>query len=152
MSDSDDDFEEFVIDAQRRLRRALVGVVGLQHLDDAVGEAMAYLAEHRERLAGMENPVGYLFRVAQTRVHPAKRPQLPAVPPASIPDVEPALVPALMALPITQRTAVWLAHGCSWPHSDIAEVLGSTPSTVATHISRGLSRLRTDLGVTNAQD
>lgn len=145
----DADFDEFVIDVEQRLRRALVGAVGIGQLDDAVGEALAYLAEHRERLLFMKNPVGYLYRVAQTRVKPPKSPELPAVRATAIPDVEPGLAPALMALPESQRTAVWLAHGCDWPHADIAEVLEVTTSTVATHISRGLTRLRTELGVTD---
>ena len=92
----------------------------------------------------------YLFRVAQTRNRPSKQPTLPTVDPTSIPDVEPGLAPALMALPATQRTAVWLAHGCDWPHTEIADVLEVTPSTVATHIRRGLARLRTELGVSHA--
>ena len=67
-----------------------------------------------------------------------------------IPDVEPRLIGALQELPDTQRIAVWLAHGCGWPHAEIADVLEGSPSTVATHVSRGLQRLRTELGVTDA--
>jgi len=144
-----DDFEEFVIDVERRLRRALVGAVGVNQVDDAVAEALAYLAEHRDRVLFMENPVGYLYRVAQTRTKPAKTPALPVVHPASIPDVEPGLAPALMALPEAQRTAVWLAHGCGWRSTDIADALEISASTVATHISRGLASLRAELGVRN---
>lgn len=123
MTDRDDSFDAFVVDVDRRLRRALVAVVGVDALDDAVGEALAYLAEYRDRVLFMENPVGYLYRVAQTRVKPPKRPQLPFVEQAAIPDVEPRLAPALMRLPESQRTAVWLAHGCRWRHTEIAEVL-----------------------------
>lgn len=145
---TDDDFDVFVVEAEKQLRRGLVATVGVQRLDDAVGEAMAYLAEHRDRVLAMDSPVGYLFRVAQTRVRPPKQPLLPQVAFANIPDVEPALIPALMALSDIQRTAVWLAHACAWPHAEIAEVLEISPSTVATHISRGLTRLRQNLGVT----
>lgn len=146
---ADEEFDDFVVEAQRRLRRGLVAAVGTERVDDAVAEALAYLVEHRDRVMFMENPIGYLFRVGQTRAHPRKRPTLPRVEPATIPDVEPLLAPALMALPDTQRTAVWLAHACSWSHAEIAEVLKVSPSTVATHISRGLARLRQELG---AQD
>ena len=52
-----------------------------------------------------------------------------------------------MALPETQRIAVWLAHGCGWPHGEIAEVLEVSASTVSTHVNRGLERLRAELGV-----
>lgn len=143
----DSGFDEFVADARRRLRRGLVGAVGVERVDDAVGEALAYLVEHRERVLFMENPVGYLFRVAQTRIQPPKEPRLPAVMVTSIPEVEPGLAPALMALPLSQRTAVWLAHGCGWRNTDIAEALEVSASTVATHVSRGLERLRIELGV-----
>jgi len=150
MTDGDGEFDDFVVDVERRLRRALVGAVGVNQLDDAVAEALAYLAEHRARVVFMENPVGYLYRVAQTKMKAPRKPELPVVAPASIPDVEPGLAPALMALPESQRTAVWLAHGCGWRNTEIAEVLDISDSTVATHIRRGLARLRTELGVQDA--
>lgn len=143
----DDDFDRFVLDAEQRLRRALVGSVGVALLDDAIGEALSYLAEHRERVLAMENPVGYLFRVGQTRVEKPRRPALPAVEPARLPEIEPGLAPALMSLPDSQRTCVWLAHACGWSHSEIADALGIAPSTVATHVGRGLAHLRRALGV-----
>ncbi len=96
----------------------------------------------------MSNPVGYLFRVAQSKRRPRKRPPLFRREPQRLPDVEPGLPDALRALPEAQRIAVWLAHGCDWTHAEIAEVLGVGTSTVATHVSRGLTRLRTELGVT----
>jgi RNA polymerase sigma-70 factor (ECF subfamily) len=112
-----------------------------------VGEALAYAWEHWDAVQAMDNPVGYLFRVGQSRIRQRKRPQLFAAEPSRIPEFEPRLVEALMDLPTSQRTAVWLAHGCGWSHPDIATVLGISPSTVATHVSRGLTKLRTALGV-----
>ncbi|MCP4959139.1 MAG: sigma-70 family RNA polymerase sigma factor [Actinomycetia bacterium] len=50
-------------------------------------------------------------------------------------------------MPAKQRTAVWLAHGCGWSHPEIAVVLDVSASTVSTHVNRGLSRLRAELGV-----
>jgi RNA polymerase sigma factor (sigma-70 family) len=67
--------------------------------------------------------------------------------PQLMPDIEPGLPDALRKLPETQRTAVWLGHGCDWTHAEIADVLGVSPSTVATHVSRALARLRAELGV-----
>jgi DNA-directed RNA polymerase specialized sigma24 family protein len=143
----EDDIDRFVRDAEPRLRRALIGTVGTDRVDDAVAEALAYTAEHWSELRHMDNPVGYLFRVAQSKSRPRKRPVLFRHEPHFLPDVEPGLPDALRSLPETQRTAVWLDHGCGWTHAEIAEVLGVATSTVATHVSRALARLRTELGV-----
>lgn len=147
LDDGGTDFEEFVVNAEPRLRRALLGTVGLGRMPDAVAEALAYAWEHWEEVSAMVNPVGYLFRVGQSRTRVRSRPLLPPVDGARIPEVEPALASALMRLPRTQRTAVWLAYGCGWPHSEIAEVLGTATSTVSTHVSRALDRLRAEIGV-----
>ena len=142
-----DDIDGFVRDAEPRLRRALIGAVGTDRVDDAVGEALAYTAEHWNDVRTMVNPVGYLFRVAQSKSRPRKQPPLFRHEPARLPDVEPGLPEALRNLPDSQRTAVWLAHGCGWAHAEIADVLGVGASTVATHVSRAMARLRADLGV-----
>ncbi len=147
---ADDDFEVFVRQAEPRLRRALLGAVGVDRVDDAVSEALAYAYEHWIDIAQMASPVGYLFRVGQSRSRPRKRVRLFREQSVSVPDVEPGLTDALLALPETQRTAIWLAHGCAWTHSEIAAVMGIGSSTVATHVSRGLDRLRTELGVVDA--
>jgi RNA polymerase sigma-70 factor (ECF subfamily) len=143
----DDDIDAFVRHAEPRLRRALIGTVGTDRVDDAVAEALAYIAEHWDELRQMDNPVGYLFRVAQSKSRPRKRPVLFRREPQVIPQFEPGLPDALRELPDAQRIAVWLAHGCDWTHGEIAEVLGVGTSTVATHVSRALTRLRTELGV-----
>lgn len=140
-------FEEFVVAIEPRLRRALLGSVGVDRVEDAVAEALAYGFEHWEKIGEMSNAAGYLFRVGQSRVRERRRPRLFRHVPVVLPDVEPGLVEALCVLPDAQRTAVWLAHGCGWSHAEIAEALGVSTSTVATHVSRALSRLRAELGV-----
>lgn len=144
---SDAEFEAFVRDARVRLRRALIGAVGLDRVEDAVAEALAWAVEHRRELAGMGNPVGYLFRVGQSRVRVRKQPRLVAAGVTHLPDVEPGLPAALASLPEAQRVSVWLAHGCGWSHADIGEALGISSSTVATHVARAMTRLRAELGV-----
>jgi len=94
----------------------------------------------------MDNPAGYLYRVALTRSTPRKQPKLPPVDPARLPLVEPALVPALLRLPERQRAAVWLVHACDWTYAEVAEALGVGTSTVGTHVARGLEALRDALG------
>lgn len=147
-----DEFEEFVAIAEPRLRRAYLGTVGFDRMPDAVAEALAYSWEYWARVSTMDNPIGYLFRVGQSRTRPHRQPRLPLLEAGRLPDIEPALAGALMQLPVTQRTAVWLAHGCGWTHAEIAEVLDVSTSTVSTHVNRALARLKAEIGAdTNAR-
>ena len=66
----------------------------------------------------------------------------PAVPAAELPWIEPGLPAALARLPEAQRVAVLLVHGHDWSHGAVAALLDVAPSTVATHVHRGLRRLR----------
>src|SRR6056297_659253 len=143
-----EDFEVFVRDAEPRLRRALIGAGGVDRAADAVGEALADAFAHWSDVRTMDNPVGFLYRVGQSKSRPRKRLRLLRADPVRLPDVEPGLADALAALPLSQRAAVWLAHGCDWSHAEIAESLQVSTSTVATHVARGLARLRSELGVT----
>ena len=141
-----DDFEGFAIEAAPRLRRALLGSVGVDAVEDAVAEALAYGFEHWARVREMDNPVGYLYRVGRSRSRSRRRAvRLFREPSVVIPEVEDGLVESLLRLPEPQRVAVWLVHGCGWSHRETADVLDVSPSTVATHIARGLQRLRRDL-------
>ncbi len=141
-------FEDLLEGARPLLWRAFVGARGVDGADEATAEALAYGWEHRERVFAMANPVGYLYRVGSTRSTPLKVP--PALPgPASVglPEIEPALIPALLALPEKQRAAVWLVHGCQWSYAEVAEALEIGTSTVGTHVSRALLSLRAELEV-----
>ena len=140
------EFDEFVLDARPRLVRALVPCVGPSDAADAAAEALAYAFEHWATLREMENPVGYLYRVGRSRVRSRKVPALPTPTSVGVPDVEPALIPALQALPDSQRTAVWLVHACQWRYSEVAEAMGTSTSMVGNHVSRGLDSLRKRLG------
>lgn len=150
--DDDEEFEAFVVMAEPRLRRAYLGTVGVDRMPDAVAEALGYGWEHWNRVSVMDNPVGYLFRVGQSRTRSRRQPRLPLFEASRLPDVEPGLAAALMNLPVTQRTAVWLAHGCDWSHSEIAAVLDVSVSTVSTHVNRALAHLKAEIGAdTNAR-
>ena len=134
--------EDLLVAARPRLVRALLAVRGVAGAEDAASEAIAWGWEHGDRIIDIENPVGYLYRVALTRSEARKTPILPRVPPALMPEVEPGLVPALMALPERQRAAVWLVHACEWSYSEVAEALEIGTSTVGTHVTRALAALR----------
>jgi DNA-directed RNA polymerase specialized sigma24 family protein len=46
-----------------------------------------------------------------------------------------------------QRIAVVLVHAYGWDRKETADLLGTSPSTLSTHLDRGLRKLRTALGV-----
>lgn len=138
----DDEFEQFFRDVEPRLRRAFVGTHGADGAGDAAGEALAWAWDNWSEVRSMDNPAGYLFRVGQSRTRPRRVPHLPPPQALELPEVEPRLVPALLALPPGQRTAVWLVHGCGWRYSEAAEAMDISASAVGTHVSRALERLR----------
>lgn len=145
----DDDFERFFREVEPRLRRAFVGSHGIDGAGDAVAEALAWAWESWERVQTMDNPAGYLYRVGQSKTRPRRSPNLPTPETLRVPDVEPQLVPALLSLSPSQRTAVWLVHGCEWRYAEVAEAMGVSASAVGTHVSRGLERLRAAFEVTD---
>lgn len=146
-SRTEDEFEQFVIEMRPRLVRAFVGYCGVDRAADAASEALAYALENWKRVRTMENPGGYLYRVGQSRSRPRKQGYLPEPGVLGVPEVEPGLVPALMGLPETQRTAVWLVHACGWTYREAAEALDTSESMIGNHVSRGLGTLRRELGV-----
>jgi DNA-directed RNA polymerase specialized sigma24 family protein len=140
-------FEAFVAATRGRLTRALVPIRGLDGAADAAAEAFAYAWEHWSEVRDMANPAGYLYRVAQSRSRGRRQPRLPAPIDVGLPVVEPGLVPALLELPLTQRTAVWLVHACGWSYAEAATAMDVSTTAVGTHLSRGMSSLRRQLGV-----
>lgn len=144
-----DEFREFVAEVEPRLRQALLPVCGSSRTHDAVQEALIYGWEHWERVRGMDNPAGYLFRVARSRVRWARHRRVKFAPAEMqrLPDVEPALPSALARLTERQRVAVFLIVGCEWTYEETGELMDVSVSTVRNHLRRGLDRLRTMLAV-----
>ena len=143
----DDWFSLFVTRDVPRLRQTLVARYGHEVGADALAEAIAWAWERRDELRVMGNPVGYLFRVAQSKARARKQGFLPWSSRDTTPDVEPALVGALGGLSTAQSRAVWLVHACGWTYAETAEALHMSPSTVGSHVSRALGHLREQLGV-----
>ena len=119
---------------------------------EATAEALGYAWEHWKRIAGMDNPVGYLFRVGQSRTRPRKRvsPRLlwdPVGADTREQLFEPGLPRALAALSESQRIAVVLVHGYGWTFREVADVIDVSVSTVQTHVERALVKLRATLEV-----
>jgi RNA polymerase sigma factor (sigma-70 family) len=139
-------FEAFFRESEPKLRRALVAAYGPELGRDAAAEAFTYAWEHWERLSGMANLPGYLFRIGQTRGIRRKRQPL-LHDRSSWPDYqfEPALPTALAALSARQRLAVVLVHGYGYTLQEVAELTGLRKGSVQTHAARGLARLRAAL-------
>jgi len=142
-------FVEFARLAEPALRCALVAGHGAERGREAANDALVYGWRHWDRVQGMANPVGFLYRVGQ---HAARRRRLaPAadpVPPSTGPPwVEPGLSAALAQLSRRQREVVVLVDAFEWTQQEVAQLLGTRPSSVQTHLERGLARLRTSLGV-----
>jgi len=143
------EFEAFMQEGEPRLRRALVAAYGFEDGRDATADALAYAWEHWERVQGMPNAMGYLFRVAQSSRRRRRAPVLYDV--SGWPDhlFEPGLPSALAALSRRQRTVVVLVHGFGYTLREVAELTGMRRTTVQNHSDRGLARLRHKLGVTH---
>ncbi len=145
-------FETFVHTAAPRLQRAFVAAYGSERGHEAAAEALGYAWEHWKRIATMDNPLGYLFRVGQSRTRPRKRLPLARMwaPVDSSGDtamVEPGLQDAMAELSESQRIAVVLVHGYAWTLREVAELIDVSVSTVQTHVDRALAKLRAALEV-----
>jgi RNA polymerase sigma-70 factor (ECF subfamily) len=145
------EFDAFARDLEPKLWRALVPVVGPTSASDGAAEALLYAWLHWDRVRNVNNPAGYLYRVARrlaTKVDGRRRPiELPSPMAGELPGFEPGLVPALQALTEMQRTVVWLVEGCGWTLVQTADVLDVSVSTVRNHQTRGMKRLRVALKV-----
>lgn len=149
-------FESFYASCWPQVYRPLAATLGDRDLArEATDEAMVRAFAHWSRVRAMENPEGWVYRVAyrwaidrlrrrsvERRVTALFRPESPT----GDPMVEPKLSPALAALPVEQRAVVILACVFEWPQAEIAEVLGVRPGTVKSRLHRGLQRLREELG------
>jgi DNA-directed RNA polymerase specialized sigma24 family protein len=142
------DFESFFHAVEPQLRRAHFAVFGLERGPEATAEAFARAWETWPRARNLDSPVGYLFRVGQSKTR--RRRFRPVFSPAAADDpvVEPRLDAALARLSESQRAAVVLVHGFGWTLREVAELRRIKVTSVQTHLERGLRRLRAALEVT----
>jgi RNA polymerase sigma-70 factor (ECF subfamily) len=145
----EEEFTSFMRETQPRVLVALTAAFGPDAAGDATAEAFAYAWRNWDRVAGMENPAGYVYRVGRSRIKAPRRAVVCPPPPSNpAPLVEPKLIPALRSLSPQQRTVVVLAEGYGYSQREIADLLGVHPSSVRRHLERALKRLRSRLGVT----
>jgi RNA polymerase sigma factor (sigma-70 family) len=145
--DPSGDFERFFSQAEPRLRRALVAAYGVERGREATADALAFAWEHWDRLSEVQNPTGYLYRVAQSRARQRRHRNTFEIPEDRGYDYEPKLMAALQSLSERQRLSVVLVHGMGWTLREVAELTGTKPTTVQNHLNRGLRHLRLALGV-----
>jgi len=141
-------FTAFFQVAEPRLRFALIAAFGHERGREATSEAMAYAWEHWDRIEGMENPAGYLYRVGRSRGRVRwRRPRFNPEPARGFPEMEPGLPKALRSLSENQRITVFLIHAMGWTRRETADLLGISINSVGSHLDRALAKLRTLLGV-----
>ena len=134
------------------LRRALVAYYGTEVGTEAWAEAMVVAWERRHELSEMANPLGFLFRVGQSKARPhvrwaSRRSAFPTHDSThhSFDESLGDLFDVLATLRPLQRAAVLMvtAYGFSYRHT--ADVLGVSEAAVTNHVHRGLAALRRSL-------
>ncbi|MGB5168896.1 MAG: sigma-70 family RNA polymerase sigma factor [Acidimicrobiia bacterium] len=142
-------FSEFFAETEPILRHALVASCGPEVGREAAADAFEYAWRHWDRVALMEHPVGYLFRVGRSAAKKYRKRPVAAEPQidASLPWFEPGLVPELRRLSDRQRTAVVLRHSFGCTYDEISRVMGVSVPTVQKHVERALGKLRSTLEV-----
>jgi RNA polymerase sigma factor (sigma-70 family) len=144
-----DSFTEWARLVEPALRQALTSAFGPQLGKDAAEDALAHAWEHWGDVSTKANPLGYVFGIGRNmaRRGARQRPVFFAVDDQRLPQVEPGLPDAIGRLPERQRVVITLVYGYDWTLSEVAELLGTSKSTVQNHAERGLGRLRKTLGV-----
>lgn len=147
------EFACFVEEVEQRLLRGLVGAYGPEVGREATRDALAYAWEHWDQVSAMDNPVGYLYRVGQTRSRAYRRDRVwfPEVAENELPNVDPRLPSALRRLSPKQRAAVVLRFVEELTEREAADALEISRATLRKHAQRGLAKLRQELGVRDGQ-
>lgn len=149
---TNEEFEAFVSIDGDRVRRVLVARYGVDIGSEAADAALGWAWEHWDRLHGMDNPAGYLYRVAQSRARrtveqarPVTFPPEPRTVSSDSAALDSDLAAALRELPERQRLAVLMVHAYGWTPLEVARITGSHAATVRSHLRRGLRHLRSSL-------
>ncbi len=150
IEDRNDVFRVFVDSEGSRLRKVLVARYGVEVGGDVYADTIAWAWQNWLKLSAMTNPIGYLYRVAQSSARPHRRWTRRNTFPAHIPerwhlDEDPTLFESLRSLPDAQRIAVLMVHGHKWTYAEVAEVLECSVAAVTNHVHRGLGTLRSQL-------
>jgi len=154
-------FEELFASEHATLFRALYLITGnTQEAEELMQDAFLRVWERWDRVRGMENPPGYLCRVAvngaRSRVRrlklSARRALVPGLPedPFAAADLRDELVRALASLSERQRMALVLTDLMDLPAEESAKVLGIKASTVRSLASQARATLRVTMDAEDA--
>ena len=143
-------FEDFYRGGRDRVARALALTLGDAHLAaDAVDEAMARAYQRWDRVGCLDNPGGWVYRVAlnwslsalQRRRRPVR-----AVHDRELQDVEqpgePTVRAALQELDVRQRAVVVCRFYLGLSELETAAALGIRPGTAKSRLHRALRALQ----------
>ncbi len=149
------DFDSFVTAIRSRLQRVLVARYGVNLGVDLTADVEAWAWENFEQLRDMHNPLGYLYRVAQSKARPHLRWNARSVFPGTVPEtgsVDHSLTEMhdlLSSLTDNQRVCVLLVHAYGWTYADVSQALEISTAAVGNHVNRGLANLRGQVIVVN---
>lgn len=148
------DFDAFYRRERSGLFRALALTLADRDLAaEAVDEGMARAYQHWQRLAGYDNPAGWVYRVGLNWAIGRRRRIRRGLPlrtePTAVgePDLgDPQLAAAVASLPTRQRAVVVLRFDLDWSLDHIAAALNVPTGTVKSRLNRALTALRESLG------
>jgi DNA-directed RNA polymerase specialized sigma24 family protein len=148
-------FEEFMVETEPRVRRALISGFGSRLGREATVDAFEYGWEHWDRISRGANPAGYVYRTGvrcgiKARRKETRRAGFEVAGSSGDVWAEPKLDGSLDRLTDSQRVCVVLVHGFEWTYQEVADLLDVRRSTVQRHVDRGMAKLRSDLGVRDA--
>jgi RNA polymerase sigma-70 factor, ECF subfamily len=149
-------FDELFLREYSRLVRALAVAEDAAHAADAVQEAFLAADRRWSHVAGLDDPAGWVRRVAVNRLANGRRDRrrraeiLAGVRPPDPSELDPVdldLVAALRALPDRQRLTLCLHHlgGCTV--AEVAAALGCAEGTAKSNLHDARAALRRSLEV-----
>jgi DNA-directed RNA polymerase specialized sigma24 family protein len=170
-------FDAFVVRSRADLFRALAAQFHHETATEALADAYAYAWKHWDALALMENPTGYVYRIAERvalraeirnrnaystqQVRELSDSETPTTGVGSsklsdsrwLEDYESdvSVVEILRVLPSRQRACVLLIHAYGWTYKQAALTLDLPITTVTNEATRGMARLRNNKPVQTAQ-
>jgi RNA polymerase sigma-70 factor (ECF subfamily) len=154
-------FDTFVQEEHERLYKALYFVTGSREdAEDISQEAFMKLWERWDRIDQIEDPTGYLFRVALNGFRMRRRRTTMAIRKAlPLPEASDGFVEAemradvrrmLLGLTPRQRAALLLVDLLGYPSEQAARILRVRPSTVRNLASQGRRALKATEGARDA--
>lgn len=145
-------FEAFYESAWDAVYRPVAIVLGDPALAaEAVDEAMTRAFERWSSVSRMDNPEGWVYRVAVNwarswlRRVGRQRTLHGEAPSADHPNFEPGLAPALRRLSSDHLEVVVLRYLQDWSEAEIAAALDLRPGTVKSRLHRAMAQLREEL-------